>query len=86
MSDRLVHGTVKFGGDSLMMWGCMFWEGPEYANKINGRMDADLFVGILDDELQESLRYYQKKPSDVLFQQNNDPKHTSKKAKKMASK
>ena len=26
LSDRLVSGTLKFGGGSLMMWGCMFWE------------------------------------------------------------
>ena len=45
-------------------------------------MDADLFMNILDDELQESIKYYKKKPSDVLFQQNNDPKHKSKKAQK----
>ena len=63
LSDRLVQGTVKFGGGSLMIWGCMFWEGPGYATKIDGRMDADLFVSILDDELQESIKYYKKKPS-----------------------
>ncbi|KAF5314417.1 hypothetical protein D9619_011833 [Psilocybe cf. subviscida] len=51
LSDRLVQGTVKFGGGSLMIWGCMFWEGPGYATKIDGKMDADLFVSILDDEL-----------------------------------
>jgi hypothetical protein len=27
LSDRLVHGTKKFGGGALMMWGCMLWEG-----------------------------------------------------------
>ena len=80
LSDRLVQGTVKFGGGSLMIWGCMFWEGPGYATKIDGRMDADLFVSILDDELQESIKFYKKKPTDILFQQDNDPKHKSKKA------
>ena len=30
LTDRLVQGTVKFGGGSLMIWGCMFWEGPGY--------------------------------------------------------
>jgi hypothetical protein len=24
LSDRLVEGTVKFGGGNLMFWGCMF--------------------------------------------------------------
>ena len=58
----------------------MFWEGPGYPTKIDGRMDADLFVSILDDELQESIKYYKKKPSNVLFRQDSDPKHKSKKA------
>jgi len=43
--------TVKFGGGSLMMWGCMSWEGVGYATRIEGGMDADLYVGILEDEL-----------------------------------
>ena len=44
-------------------------------------MDADLFVVILEDELQGTLEYYNLKPEEVIFQQDNDPKHTSKKAK-----
>ena len=82
LSDRLVQGTVKFGGGSLMFWGCMFWEGPGYGTKIDGRMDANLFVSILEDELLQSLEYYNKRPEDVVFQQDNDPKHKSKKAQK----
>ena len=31
LSDRLVEGTVKFGGGSIMIWGCMTWEGVGYA-------------------------------------------------------
>ena len=31
LSDRLVQETVKFGGDSVMVWGCMAWEGVGYA-------------------------------------------------------
>jgi len=80
LSDRLVDGTVKFGGGSLMFWGCMLWEGPGYGTKIDGRMDAKLYVGILEDELQESLKYYKKRPVDIIFQQDNDPKHKSKMA------
>ena len=60
----------------------MSYEGPGNVTKFDGRMDADLFMSILDDELQESIKYYKKKPSDVLFQQDNDPKHKSKKAHK----
>ena len=80
LSDRLVQGTVKFGGGNLMFWGCMLWDGVGFGTKIDGRMDADLYVSILDDELQQTLEYYGKNPEDVVFQQDNDPKHKSKKA------
>ena len=57
LSDHLVEGTQKFGGGSLMMWGCMTWEGPGYACKIDGRMDADLYCKIMKDHLQGTLNY-----------------------------
>src|SRR5260221_6256680 len=44
-------------------------------------MDANLYVSILEDELQKSLQYWGKRPEELVFQQNNEPKHTSKKAK-----
>ena len=81
LSDRLVEGTKKFGGGSVMVWGCMMWDGTGVACKIDGRMDGDLYCQILEDELQDSLAHYGKTPDDILFQQDNDPKHTCKKAK-----
>jgi hypothetical protein len=80
LSDRLVEGTKKFGGGSLMMWGCMTWDGVGYACKIDGKMDAELYVQILDEDLQTSLQHFNKSSNDIIFQQDNDPKHTSKKA------
>jgi hypothetical protein len=80
LSDRLVEGTLKFGGGSLMVWGCMLWDGVGYACKIDGRMDGDLYLKILEEDLQESIRYFGKSTGDVIFQQDNDPKHTCKKA------
>ena len=61
-----------------MMWGCMLWDGVGYACKVDGRMDGELYTNILQDELQKSLDYYGKDSSSVIFQQDNDPKHTSK--------
>ena len=43
-------------------------------------MDAKLYTQILDDELQQSLEYYGKSAADIIFQQDNDPKHKSKMA------
>jgi len=81
LTDRLVEGTVKHGGGSLMMWGCMLWEGPGFACKIDGKMDGELYVKIMEDELRESLAYYGKQVNQVIFQQDNDSKHNCKKAK-----
>ena len=64
-----------------MLWGCFGWDGVGYSCKIDGRMDATLYVFILEDELQLSLQHWGKKIEEEVFQQNNDPKHTSQKAK-----
>ena len=47
LNDRLVEGTVKFGGGSVMLWGCMLCDRPGYASRIDGRMNGDLFMPIL---------------------------------------
>jgi hypothetical protein len=82
LNDRLVQGTMKFGGGSVMVWGCMMWEGVGNLVKIDGKMDADLYCQILEDDFLGSLDWWGKSPEDVIFQQDNDPKHRSKKAKK----
>lgn len=64
-----------------MMWDCMGWEGCGFATRIDGKMDAQLYTKILGDELLKSLEWYGHMVDDVYFQQDNDPKHTSKLAK-----
>ena len=81
LSDRTVNTTLKFGGGSIMIWGCMTWEGVGYLCKIDGKMDQHLYCQILEDDLQATLEHYGWEPEDVIFQQDNDPKHTSKMAR-----
>ena len=64
-----------------MMWGCMTWEGVGMACKIDGKMDANLYTQIMEDELQQTLEHYGKTSDDIIFQQDNDPKYTSRLAK-----
>ena len=64
-----------------MMWGCMLWEGTGVGCKIDGKMDKVLYTQILEDELQGSLEHYCLEVDEVIFQQDNDPKHMSKMAK-----
>ena len=46
----------------------MLWNGPGYACKIDGRMDGDFYIKILEEDLQASLGYYGKSAGDVIFQ------------------
>ena len=63
-----------------MVWGCMGWESVGKLAEIEGRMDANQYVDILKDNLLPSLEESGVPLEDVIFQQDNDPKHTSKKA------
>src|SRR4029434_1485197 len=69
--------TVKYGGGSLMLWGCFSSKGPGHLVRIHGIMDSIKYQQILNENL--------KAPSSKLemgrgwtFQQDNDPKQTSK--------
>lgn len=79
--DREIIGTKKFGGGNIMVWGCMGWEGVGDMVYVEGRMDADQYVDILDNGLLSSVEKFGMDVEDIIFQQDNDPKHTSKKAK-----
>ena len=55
LSDRLVEGTVKFGGENIMIWGCMNWEGIGFACRNEGKINGELYREILKNELMNSL-------------------------------
>jgi transposase len=80
LGKRLVKGTAKFGGGSLMVWGCIGWNGVGMLAEVEGRMDAEQYTAILADHLLPSMEESGISEEDIIFQQDNDPKHTSKKA------
>ena len=59
------------------MWGCMTWEGVGFACKIDSTLDGELYSEILRGELMDTIKYYQLDQEEVIFQQDNDPKHSS---------
>ena len=65
-----------------MMWGCMLYEVIGYGCHIQHIMDADVYCEILETPLKDTLNYWGFSFNNVIFQQDNDPKHTSKKAQK----
>ena len=64
-----------------MVWGCMGWNGVGQLTEVEGRMDAKQYVSILEDHMLPSLENSGIPEEEVIFQQDNDPKHTSKLAK-----
>ena len=71
-----VTSTVKFGGGSIMVWGCFTTHGVGFMTRIDGGMDAALYCNILDDELKRTVEYYGMDEEKLIFQHDNDPKHT----------
>lgn len=78
---KRVLPTVKHGGGNIMVWSCMTWYGPGFITKIDGGLNAELYVEILKDEFMQTVEYYGIDKDTYIFQQDNDPKHTSKLAK-----
>ena len=60
-----------------MIWGCMTSKGAGFICKINETMDQHLYKSILEDELVNMIKYYGLEADRVIFQYDNDPKHTA---------
>ncbi|ORE23515.1 hypothetical protein BCV71DRAFT_269714 [Rhizopus microsporus] len=48
----------------------------------NGRMNAEDYIRILDGDLTGTLNYHNLRNEDLIFQHDNDPRHTAKVTKK----
>ena len=75
-----IRGTVKFSGGNVMVWISMAWNGTGKLEFIDGIMDSEVYVNILNKNLLASTKKL-RLGKHFIFQQDNDPKHTSKKAK-----
>ena len=79
-SSRTVIGTLKYGGGSIMAWGCLSKDGVVTIQIVQGNMDASQY-DILAESLPASLRKLGDNMDNIIFQEGNDPKHTSNIAK-----
>lgn len=80
-----VKETTKNGGGHLMLWGCITSSGTGYLADIEGIMDSDMYLEILSKELVKTIDWYQMDAESLIFQHDNDPKHTAQKVKKYLS-
>jgi len=72
-----LNATVKHGGGSVLMWGCMAASGVGNFEFIDGIMDKYVYQGLLERNLKESVQKLHLGRR-FIFQEDNDPKHTSK--------
>ena len=80
-----IDPRVKYGGGKVMVWGCITPVGFGRLYRIKGNMNAEMYCEILEEALIGTLRDHGLALDDIIFQQDNDRKHTSKLAKKWFS-
>jgi hypothetical protein len=76
LQDSHVKATVKYPG-SIMIWGCFTEKGLGFLSRIDNILDGELYRKILDDEFMMTLDYFHLSTKNIIFQQDNDPKHTA---------
>lgn len=79
LQSKFTQATVKHGGGSLMVWGCFSHKGVGRLVKIDGIMTGESYVDLLKQNFGPSTRKIG--INRYIFQQDNDPKHTSRVAK-----
>ncbi len=77
--------TVKHGGGSNMFWGCFAASGTGCLDCVNGIMKSDDYQRILGRNIVASVRKLRLHQRLWVFQQDNDPKHTSKSHSEMVA-
>lgn len=68
--------TVKHGGGSVLVWGCMSATGVGSLHFIDEVMDHKVYINILKEHLHSSAVKLGLE-NNFVFMQDNDPKHTA---------
>ncbi|KAG0196211.1 hypothetical protein BGX33_001925, partial [Mortierella sp. NVP41] len=56
----------------------MSWNGPGYIAKIDETLDSQLYIQILLEDQKMSIEEWGMAQEELIFQHDNDPKHTVK--------
>jgi hypothetical protein len=64
----------------MMVWGCIELNGVGVLSEVEGQMDAEQYVAILEQGLLQIMEDSGISEGDIIFQPDNDPKHTSRRA------
>ena len=72
-----VESIAKFGGGSVMVWGCFSWLGFGPLVLVNGNMNTEVYVNILDNSMLPTF-WQQFGIGHFLYQHDNAPVHKAK--------
>jgi len=87
--ERLTHNVeerVKYSGGSVMVWGCIMAQGTSRLHRITGNLNAAGLCNIYEESLLGTLDDHWMSTAEVIFQEDNDSKHTSHLARQWHSK
>lgn len=80
LAPKNLRPTVKHGGGSVLVWGCMSASGVGNLHFIDGIMDQNMYIDILKKNLKDSATKLGIERS-FHFYQDNDPKHKAHKVR-----
>ncbi|KAL1923169.1 uncharacterized protein VTP21DRAFT_9545 [Calcarisporiella thermophila] len=78
LQERHIQPTIKHGGGSIMIWGCMTSYGIGRVSRIIENLNAEIYSRILNQEMIVTLQLYNLSKQEIVFQHDNDPKHKAK--------
>ena len=70
--------TVKHGGGSIMVWGCVSGAGMGKLKRLEGKVDAEVYYRILRHQMEPTMKLQVGRQS-FVYMQDNAYVHTAKK-------
>ena len=68
LSDHITTPTVKHGGgNNLMVWGCMGWNGVGKLVEVQGKMNSEQYCKILEDGMKERFEKLEMEEEEHYF-------------------
>ena len=78
LNEKNIKKTKKFGGGSLMIWGCITAQGTGELLRINEKIDSKIYTKILQDGLYPTLDMHNIDLKNTTFMHDNALVHISK--------
>ena len=77
LNDRLITRQSKYGKGHIMVCGCFGINCPGFACSTNDRINSELYIQIMEDEMKNSVPYCVDDQTDWYFLQDNASCHKS---------